>query len=62
MSLLVEIHNINDPSHYNNVIELLKHHNYEMTFEQLYEGSGEGHVIFRKKNNNSNLNKNNNNL
>ena len=61
MSLLVEIHNINDPSHYNNVIELLKHHNYEMTFEQLYEGSGEGHVIFRKKNNNSNLNNNNNN-
>jgi FkbM family methyltransferase len=62
MSLLVEIHNINDPSHYNNVIELLKHHNYEMTFEQLYEGSGEGHVIFRKKNNNSKLNNNNNNL
>jgi hypothetical protein len=60
MSLLVEIHNINDPSHYNNVIELLKHHNYEMTFEQLYEGSGEGHVIFRKKNMNSKLNNNNN--
>lgn len=47
--LFVEIHNINDPSHYDNVINFLKYHNYEITFEQRYEGSGESHVMFRKK-------------
>ena len=55
VSLFVEIHNINDPSHYHNVVNFLKHRNYEMTFEQRYEGSGESHIIFRKKNKNSNL-------
>jgi FkbM family methyltransferase len=54
VSLLIEIHNIEDPSHYDNIVEFLKHHNYEITFEQRYDGSGESHVIFRKKNNNSN--------
>ncbi|MFL6339795.1 MAG: FkbM family methyltransferase [Nitrososphaeraceae archaeon] len=47
--LFVEIHNINDPSHYDNVINFLKYHNYEITFEQRYEGSGESHVMFQKK-------------
>jgi FkbM family methyltransferase len=55
VSLLVEIHNIEDPSHYHNIVDFLKHRNYEMTFEQRYEGSGESHIIFRKKNKNSNL-------
>jgi len=55
VSLLVEIHNIEDPSHYHNIVDFLKHRNYEMTFEQRYEGSGESHIIFRKKNQNSNL-------
>jgi FkbM family methyltransferase len=50
MSLLVEIHNINDPSHYHNIVDFLKHHDYEITFEQSYDHSGESHVIFRKKN------------
>jgi FkbM family methyltransferase len=50
VSLFVEIHNINEPRHYHNVIDFLKHRNYEMTFEQRYD-SGESHVIFRKKNN-----------
>ena len=54
VSLLVEIHNIEDPSHYHNIVDFLKHRNYEMTFEQRYEGSGESHIIFRKKNKNSN--------
>jgi FkbM family methyltransferase len=50
ISLLIEIHNIEDPSHYDNIVDFLKHDNYEITFEQHYEGSGESHVIFRKKN------------
>lgn len=55
VSLFVEIHNIDDPNHYHNIIDFLKRHNYEMTFEQRYDDSGESHVIFRKKiNNNSN--------
>ena len=58
VSLLIEIHNIEDPSHYDNIVNLLKDDNYEITFEQRYEGSGESHVIFRK---NRNRNKNNNN-
>lgn len=55
VSLFIEIHNIEDPSHYDNIVDFLKSRNYEMTFEQRYEDSGESHVIFRKKNNNSNL-------
>jgi FkbM family methyltransferase len=51
VSLLIEIHNIADPSHYDNIVDFLKYHNYEITFEQRYDGSGESHVIFRKKNN-----------
>ena len=50
ISLLVEIHNIDDPSHYDNILDFLKYHNYEITFENRY-GSGESHVIFRKNNN-----------
>ena len=50
ISLLVEIHNIDDPSHYDNILDLLKYYNYEITFENHY-GSGESHVIFRKNNN-----------
>jgi FkbM family methyltransferase len=53
VSLFIEIHNIDDPSHYVNIVDFLKHHNYEITFEQRYEWSGESHVIFRKKNNNN---------
>jgi FkbM family methyltransferase len=53
VSLFIEIHNINDPSHYHNVVNFLKHRNYEMTFEQRYDGSGESHVILRKNNNTS---------
>ena len=56
VSLLVEIHNIDDPSHYHNIIDFLKYRNYEITFEQRYDGSGESHVIFRKKNSNNNNN------
>ena len=59
VSLFVEIHNIEDPRHYDNVVDFLKYYNYEITFEQRYEGSGESHVIFRK---NRNRNKNNNTL
>src|SRR5918998_2965739 len=55
ISLLVEIHNIEDPNHYHNIVNFLKHRNFEITFEQRYEGSGESHIIFRKKNKNSNL-------
>ena len=51
VSLFIEIHNINDPRHYDNILDFLKYHNYEITFEQRYDGSGESHVIFRKKNN-----------
>ena len=56
VSLFIEIHNIDDPSHYHNIIDFLKYRNYEITFEQRYEGSGESHVIFRKKNNDDNNN------
>ena len=52
ISLLVEIHNIDDPSHYDNILNFLKYHNYEITFENRY-GSGESHVIFRNNNNSS---------
>jgi FkbM family methyltransferase len=55
MSLLIEIHNIEDPGHHHNIVDFLKYHNYEITFEQRYDDSGESHVIFRKKNNNNNL-------
>jgi FkbM family methyltransferase len=58
VSLLIEIHNIADPRHYDNILDFLKYHNYEITFEQRYDGSGESHVIFRKKNNNNNNKKN----
>jgi FkbM family methyltransferase len=49
MSLLIEIHNIEDPSHYDNIVNFLRHDNYEITFEQRYEDSGESHIIFHKK-------------
>jgi FkbM family methyltransferase len=55
MSLLIEIHNIEDPRHHHNIVDFLKYHDYEITFEQRYDDSGESHVIFRKKNNNNNL-------
>jgi FkbM family methyltransferase len=55
ISLLVEIHNIGDPNHYDNVVDFLKYHNYEITFENRY-GSGESHVIFRKNNNDASKN------
>jgi FkbM family methyltransferase len=54
VSLFIEIHNIEDPRHYDNVVDFLKYHNYEITFEQRYEDSGESHVIFRKNNNKNN--------
>jgi FkbM family methyltransferase len=52
VSLLVEIHNINDPRHYDNIVDFLKYHNYEIVFAHRFPNSGESHVIFRKKNNN----------
>jgi FkbM family methyltransferase len=55
ISLLIEIHNIEDPHHYDNIVDFLKYHNYEITFEQRYDNSGESHVIFRKKNNNRHI-------
>ncbi|HEX6253144.1 MAG TPA: FkbM family methyltransferase, partial [Nitrososphaera sp.] len=58
VSLFIEIHNIDDPSHYDNIVDFLKYRNYEITFEQRYDGSGESHVIFRKKNNSNNNLKN----
>jgi FkbM family methyltransferase len=54
VSLFLEIHNIEDPNHYHNVLDFLKYHDYEMTFELRFDVSGEGHLIFRKKNNNRN--------
>jgi FkbM family methyltransferase len=55
ISLLIEIHNVEDPRHYDNIVDFLRHHNYEIAFEYRYDYGGESHVIFRKKNNNSNL-------
>jgi FkbM family methyltransferase len=52
LSLFIEIHNIEDPSHYDNIVDFLNYHNYEITFEQRYSNSGESHIICRKKNNN----------
>jgi FkbM family methyltransferase len=49
VSLFVEIHNIEDPSHYDNIVDFLKYRNFEMTFQQRYDDSGESHVIFQKK-------------
>ena len=34
MSLLIEIHNIEDPSHHHNIVDFLQYHNYEITFER----------------------------
>jgi FkbM family methyltransferase len=56
VSLLVEIHNIGDPNHYDNLVDFLKYHNYEITFENRYDNSGESHVIFRKNNNDASRN------
>jgi len=58
VSLFVEIHNIEDPRHYDHVVNFLKYYNYKITFEQRYEGSGESHVIFCKNNNNVNNSQN----
>jgi FkbM family methyltransferase len=49
IALLIEIHNIGDSNHYDNIIDLLKRYNYEIAFEHHYHDSGESHVIFRKK-------------
>jgi FkbM family methyltransferase len=49
ISVLIEIHDVQDPHHYNNIIGFLEQHNYEIAFEYRYQGSGESHVIFRKK-------------
>jgi FkbM family methyltransferase len=56
VSLFIEIHNIEDPSHYDNVVDFLRYHNYEITFENRYDNSGESHVIFRKNNNDASRN------
>jgi FkbM family methyltransferase len=55
LSLFIEIHNIEDPRHYDNIVDFLKYHNYEIAFEYRYDQAGESHVIFRKKNNNNSL-------
>ena len=49
IALLIEIHNIEDPKHYDNIIDFLEHYNYKIIFEYRYQGSSESHVIFRKK-------------
>jgi FkbM family methyltransferase len=54
ISLLIEIHNIGDPTHYDKIIDFLKYHNYEMVFEERYHGSSESHVIFRQDHNREN--------
>jgi hypothetical protein len=54
ISLLIEIHNVDDSRHYDNVIDFLKHNNYEVAFEESYHDRREGHVIFHKRNNNDN--------
>ncbi len=54
VSLLIEIHNIGDPTHHDNIIDFLKYHNYEMVFEERYHGSSESHIIFRKDHNHEN--------
>jgi FkbM family methyltransferase len=56
VALFIEIHNIEDPRHYDNIVDFLKYHNYEITFEYIYDESHESHVIFHKKyKNNDNL-------
>ena len=60
ISLLIEIHNIDDSNHYDNIVDFLKHYSYEIAFEHRYHDSGESHVIFHKKiNNNDNNNSRN---
>jgi FkbM family methyltransferase len=54
IALLVEIHNVGDSNHYDNIVDFLKHYNYEIAFEYRYHDSAESHVIFRKKINDSN--------
>ncbi len=54
IALLIEIHNIEDSNHYDNIVDFLKHYSYEIAFEYRYHDSGESHVIFRKKINNNN--------
>ena len=49
IALLIEIHNVHDSHHYDNIVDFLKHYNYEIAFEYRYEDSSESHVIFRKK-------------
>jgi FkbM family methyltransferase len=56
IALLIEIHNIGDSNHYDNIVDFLKHYSYEMAFEYRYHDSGESHVIFRKKINMDNNN------
>jgi hypothetical protein len=54
IALLVEIHNVGDSNHYDNIVDFLKHYNYEIVFEYRYHDSAESHVIFHKKINDSN--------
>jgi FkbM family methyltransferase len=54
IDLLIEIHNVGDSSHYDNIVDFLKQYNYEIAFEYRYHDSAESHVIFRKKINNNN--------
>ena len=58
IALLIEIHNIGDSNHYDNIVNFLRRYGYEIAFEYRYHDSGESHVIFRKKifNNNNNNN------
>jgi FkbM family methyltransferase len=54
IDLLIEIHNVGDSNHYDNIVDFLKHYNYEIAFEYRYHDSAESHVIFHKKINDSN--------
>jgi FkbM family methyltransferase len=45
--LLIEVHNPYDTNHYKQMIDFLKHYNFKIQFEKIYE-SGERHIIARK--------------
>ena len=47
--LLIEVHNPYDTNHYKQIIDFLKHYNFKIQFEKIYE-SGERHIIARKIN------------
>jgi FkbM family methyltransferase len=47
--LLIEVHNPYDTTHYKQIMDFLKHYNFKIQFEKIYE-SGERHIIASKIN------------